>query len=65
MSLSELSLEFKDYSVDEGSVMGYYSYDQDVVFVRSFGVYTNRPSPYGWSPYTENPSRWRKVYNVL
>jgi hypothetical protein len=45
--LAQLSLEYQDYSVDEESVMGYYSYDQEIYFIHSFGSYANISSPFG------------------
>jgi formylglycine-generating enzyme required for sulfatase activity len=63
MSLSELSLEVKDYSVDEESVMGYYSYDQDVVFIRSFGSYADQASPYGLTGLARPGREWNLCHD--
>jgi hypothetical protein len=47
LDCNQLGLEHQDYSIDEESVMGYYSYDQDVYFIHSFGPYIKMPSPFG------------------
>lgn len=47
IDLEKLAIEIQDYSVDEESVMGYYSYDQYVYFVHSFGAYADTSSPFG------------------
>ena len=47
MDLQKLSLEHQDYSVDTESVMGYYSYSEDMVFIHSFGEYVDSASPHG------------------
>jgi len=41
-----LSLESQDYSMDEESVMGFYSYDQDVFFIHDFKEYVELESPF-------------------
>jgi hypothetical protein len=47
IDVNQLLLEYQDYSVDEESVMGYYSYDQELYFIHSFGPYAGIPSPFG------------------
>ena len=56
-----LSLEHQDYSVDTESTMGYYSYDQDVYFLRSFGDRAAAPSPCGLVGLARPGREWNRA----
>ncbi len=62
MDLSKLSLEYQDYSVDTESVMGYYAYDEDVVFEHSFGKYVDCPSPHGLTGLARPGREWNTCH---
>ena len=58
MDLKKLSLEYQDYSVDTESVMGYYGYDEDIVFIHSFGKYVDAASPHGLTGLARAGREW-------
>ncbi len=58
LDVKQLALDKQDYSVDTESVMGYYSYDQDVVFVYDFGEYARHLSPFGLADLARIGREW-------
>ncbi len=57
---ADLVIEHQNYSIDEESTMGYYFYDQDVYFVRSFGPHVRCVSPCGLTGLAHPGWEWNR-----
>jgi formylglycine-generating enzyme required for sulfatase activity len=57
---AELALELQDYSVDDESTMGTYSFSEKVYFIHSFGRYREAVSPFGLGGLARAGREWNR-----
>ena len=59
-----LALEHQDYSMEDEGVMGFYRYDQEVIFIHDFKEYAQKESPFGLMDLARIGREWNRVDDI-
>jgi len=58
---ASLALEHQDYSMEDEGVMGFYRYDQEVIFIHDFKEYAQSESPFGLMDLARIGREWNRT----